>query len=197
LVIEDIHWADEATLDMLKFLGRRIQHSHVLMILTFRDDELTNRRLLTRLTGDLPARITVRVVLSPLSQSSVNQMAQRAHRPTEGLFAASGGNPFFVTEMLEHEPGAIPASVRDLVLARVARLSPPARNLAELTALVPGSAELWLIEQVFHTPAKTIDECVERGVLRGGPESLAFRHELARRAVEDSLSPGRARQFHA
>lgn len=197
LVVEDIHWADEATLDMLKFLGRRIQHSRVLLILTFRDDELTNQRLLTRLTGDLPARITVRVVLSPLSQNSVNQMAQRVHRQPEGLFVATGGNPFFVTEMLENEPGVVPASVRDLVLARVARLSTAARDLAELAALVPGGVELWVLEQVFHTPDPAIDECVERGVLRSNPERLAFRHELSRRAVEDSLFPGRARQFHA
>ena len=197
LVVEDIHWADEATLDMLKFLGRRIQHSPVLLILTFRDDEYTSRRLLTRLTGDLPAHNTVRVVLSPLSPNSIDQMAQRVRRSPEGLFAATGGNPFFVIEMLESEPGAVPASVRDLVLARVSRLSPAARDLAELAALSPGGAELWLLEQVFQAPALAMDECVERGVLRSNPESLAFRHELTRRAVEDSLSPGRSRQFHA
>jgi len=197
LVIEDIHWADEATMDMLKFLGRRVERSRVLLILTFRDDELTGRRLLTPLTGDLPAGITVRLVLSPLSQISVNRMAQRANRHTEGLFAATGGNPFFVTEILESEPGAVPASVRDLVLARVSWLSPPAREVAELAAVVPGGAEAWLIDQILENPAPAIDECVDRGVLRGDTETLSFRHDLARRAVEDSISPGRARQLHA
>ena len=196
IVVEDIHWADEATIDVLKFLGRRIQHSRVLLILTFRDDEPNSRHVLYRLAGDLPPRITTRIALSTLSENSVAQMALHAHRHPEGLFEATGGNPFFVSEMLEREAEGVPASVRDLVLARVSRLSPPARDLADLAALVPGGAELWIFEGGVQMETAALDECVELGVLRGNGEVLAFRHELARQAVENSLSPGHTWQLH-
>lgn len=196
IVVEDIHWADEATIDTLKFLGRRIQHSRVLLILTFRDDEHNSRQALYRLTGDLPPRITIRITLTALSEDSVAQMAQHAHRHPEGLYEVTGGNPFFVREMLESESEGVPESVRDLVLARLFRLSPAARDLAELVALVPGGTEPWIFEQGFQTPTTALDECVELGVLRWNGEILAYRHELARQAVENSLSPGHARQLH-
>jgi DNA-binding CsgD family transcriptional regulator len=197
LVVEDIHWADEATLDMLKYLGRRIEQTRTLLTLTFRDDEWAAGRLVTPLLADFPARLTLRLPLSPLSQDAVEQMAQRARRDAAGIFAATGGNPFFVSELLAGEPGAVPASVRDLVLGRIAQLSPAARDCAELIALIPGGAELPLLESIFPGPAPATDECVERGVLAAGAERLAFPHELARRAVADSLAPGRARRFHA
>lgn len=98
--------------------------------------------------------------------------------------------------MLESEAEGVPASVRDLVLAHVSRLSPAARDLAELAALVPGGTELWIFEQGFQTPTAALDECVELGVLRGNGEVLEFRHELARQAVKNSLSPGHARHLH-
>ena len=196
IVVEDIHWADEATFDMLKFLGRRIQRRRVLLILTFRDDESNSRHLLYRLTADLPRRITVRIALSALSETAVAQMAQHAQRHPERLFEVTGGNPFFVREMLESEAEGVPASVRDLVLARVSRLSPAARDLAELVALVPGGAETWIFEQGLPALTTALDECMGLGVLRANGEVLAFRHELARQAVENSLSPGHARHLH-
>jgi ATP/maltotriose-dependent transcriptional regulator MalT len=197
VVIEDIHWADEATFDMLKFLGRRIQHSQILMILTFRDDELDSRHLLWRLTGDLPPRITIRIALAALSEDTVAKMAQNAQRHTEGLFKVTGGNPFFVREMLERESEGVPASVRDLVVGRVSRLSADARELAELVALSPGGIELWILEQDLQTPPEALDECVEVGVLHWNGEILTYQHELARQAVENSLSPGHARFLHS
>jgi len=197
VVVEDIHWADEATIDMLKFLGRRIQHNRILLILTFRDDELSSRHLLWRLTGDLPPRITIRIALTALSENAVTQMAQNAERTPEGLFAMTGGNPFFVREMLESETEGVPGSVRDLVLARISRLSVDALELAELVALSPGGIELWILEQGFPNPTEALDECVEQGVLRWNGELLTYRHELARQAMENSLSPGHARFLHS
>jgi ATP/maltotriose-dependent transcriptional regulator MalT len=196
LVVEDIHWADEATFDMLKFLGRRLLHSRVLLILTFRDDELNRRHPVWRLTGDFPSRITLRIPLSALSEDTVARMAQHAHRRPGDLFAVTGGNPFFVREMLESETQGVPASIRDLVLARLSRLSLAARELAELASLSPGGTERWLFEQGFHAPDAALDECVENGVLRQNGELVAFRHELARQAVENSLLPGLARRLH-
>lgn len=196
LVIEDIHWADEATLDMLKHMGRRVDRSRILLILTYRDDEPASARFLARLTGDLLPGITLRLALAPLSQVSVEQMAQRVERPSEGLFAATGGNPFFVTEALESEPDAVPASVRDLVLARFARLSNNAALTAQAVALIPGGAELALLDAVFGEGSASIDECIGQGVLADADGRMTYRHELARRAVEDTVPPALARQLH-
>jgi predicted ATPase len=127
LVIEDIHWADEATLDLVKYLARRIHRIPDLLILTYRDDEMDRDHPLRRVLGDLPARDVIRMQLPPLSEAVVAALAKEAGRPTEQLYAATGGNPFYVTEVLaSHAPG-IPVTIRDAVMTRVARLSPGAR----------------------------------------------------------------------
>ncbi|HEY2592777.1 MAG TPA: AAA family ATPase, partial [Chloroflexota bacterium] len=103
VVFEDVHWADEATLDLIKFLGRRIQHTPALFILTYRDDEVGADHPLTAVFGDLPTRSLTRVRLQPLSPSAVATLAETANLPREDgdqLYAATGGNPFFVTEVL-------------------------------------------------------------------------------------------------
>src|SRR5918996_5005721 len=100
VVFEDVHWADEATLDVLKYIGRRIDRTRCLLVLTFRDDELRAQHPLRLVLGDLPSRLTLRVVLPLLSEAAVAELARRAERPVAGLHAVTGGNPFFVTEVL-------------------------------------------------------------------------------------------------
>lgn len=200
LVLEDLHWADEATLDVLKFLGRRIQHTRTLLILSYRNDEVSGNHPLRFLLGDLPASLTSRIKLPVLSLDAVERLARQSEWRPEGLYHATGGNPFFLTEILSSRE-AIPASVRDAVLVRFSRLSPPARAIVELTSLSPGAAEQWLIRELLQPDPAALDECLERGILRPGGApvggTLAFRHELARRAVEDSLLIGRSRDLHA
>lgn len=141
VILEDLHWADEATLDVLKYLGRRIQHLRVLLLVSYRDDEVSRNHPLRSLLGDLPASLTVRLALPQLSPAAVAQLARQAERRPEELYRVTGGNPFFVTEVLAGPAEGIPPSVRDAVLARCARLSPAARAIVELAALVPGAAE--------------------------------------------------------
>ncbi len=201
VIVEDLHWADEATLDVVKFLGRRIHHTATLLILSYRD-EISGGHPLRSLLGDLPAQSTLRLALPPLSPDAVERLARQAdHRP-EGLFHVTGGNPFFVTEILASQTEGVPPSVRDAVLARCARLSPAARSVVEVAALVPGSVEGRLLQEILNPDPATLDECVEHGILRPVGQSLArrnlaFRHELARQSVEDSLPVGRARLLHA
>src|SRR4029079_9131292 len=111
LVIEDAHWADEATLDLLKFLGRRIHQVRALLILTYRDDELGPQHPLRLLLGDLPARSTTRLALAPLSEEAVLRLAGGYGRPASGIYSATGGNPFFVTEVLASEQAGVPDTV--------------------------------------------------------------------------------------
>lgn len=85
LVIEDLHWADEATLDVLKFLGRRIQNTRTLLILSYRDDEVSGNHPLRFLLGDLPASLTSRIRLPVLSVGAVERLASQFHWRPEGL----------------------------------------------------------------------------------------------------------------
>ncbi len=196
LMLEDLHWADEATLDVVKYLGRRIQHTRALFLGTYRDDEIKRQHPLWFLLGDFPATLTDRIELPPLSADAVQTLARRSGRAIADLHAITAGNPFFVTEVIAAEGAGLPPSVRDAVLARTARLSEAAASIVEVAALVPGSVELQLIDAVLHPDPAAIDECVERGILHPAGTGLAFRHELARQSVEDSLPIGKVRALH-
>jgi DNA-binding CsgD family transcriptional regulator len=197
LVFEDIHWADEATLDLIKYLGRRLHRSATMLILTYRDDEMGAHHPLRCVLGDFPNKAVTRLQLPPLSEAAVITLARRACRSAEGLHAATGGNPFFVTEVLASNNHGVPATVRDAVLARASRLSPEAREVLDLASAVPLRVEQWLMEVTLTPDPETIDACIASGLLRPDRSGLSFRHELARRAVEDSLSPARLQLLHA
>jgi ATP/maltotriose-dependent transcriptional regulator MalT len=197
LIIEDMHWADDATLDLLKYLGRRIARTRAMVIVTYRSEEVHSRHALQIAIGYLPGAVVQRVPLASLSEIAVAKMAQASGRSVEGLHAATSGNPFYVTELLSVPAGEIPPSVRDVALARIGRLSSEARKVAELIALVPGRCETWLIQEVLGTQEAAIDECVLTGMTRYQDGTLAFRHELSRQAVEDSVAPAESRALHA
>jgi len=96
------------------------------------------------------------MLLAPLSESPVAQLARRAGRRFEGLYGITGGNPLFLTEVLAAGNDSVPATVRDVVLARAARLAPAARDIAELVCVVPGRTEPWLLEQTTRPDAAGI-----------------------------------------
>jgi DNA-binding CsgD family transcriptional regulator/tetratricopeptide (TPR) repeat protein len=196
VVIEDVHWADEATLDLLKFLGRRISSLAVLFIVTYRDDELGRDHPLWSVVGDLPGKAVARLSLTPLSEQAVTHLARQAHRSADQLYAITGGNPFFVTEALASASTGVPMTVRDAVLSRVARLSPAARTLLELASVVPGRTERWLLEAVLGSATSALEECVTSGMLSLDQTTVTFRHELARQAVESTLSLLRKPTLH-
>jgi DNA-binding CsgD family transcriptional regulator/tetratricopeptide (TPR) repeat protein len=198
-VVEDAHWADEATLDLLKFLGRRLEQVPCLLLVTYRDDEVTAHHPLRRLMGELPAARVARMQVPRLSAAAVEAMAKGALRSHEGLHAVTQGNPFFVSEMLQHGIEGVPQGVQDLVLARFARLSPAAQQVAQLGAIVPRRIDDWLLQAVLAPPLAAIEECLDAGLLvaDGKRQALAFRHELARVAIEQSLSVPRAQALHA
>ncbi|MFO0991849.1 MAG: AAA family ATPase [Hyphomicrobiales bacterium] len=195
LVFEDIHWADVATLDLLKYLGRRIRSAPVLMILTYRDDEIDARHALWSVLGNLPADATRRVHLEPLSETAVARLAQAAGQPVGRIHGQTGGNPFYVTEMLANPSARIPATVREAALARAVRLSPGARAVLELCSVVPNRIEFWLLDEPF--PSTLLDECIATGLMMLRNGAVMFRHELAREAVESTLPPHRLQLMHA
>jgi len=196
VVFEDMHWADEATLDLLKFLGRRIDRTHAMLTVTYRDDEVDPRHPLRYVIGDLPRASVNRMSIPPLSESAVAQLAKRAERPAQGLHGITGGNPLFVTEVLAAAVDTVPPTVRDAVLARAAWLPPQARDIAELVCVVPGKAEIWVLEQAAPLNDEAIEGCLRIGMVRFEDGSLAYRHELVRRAIESSLSLPRLQALH-
>ena len=192
LVVEDLHWADDGTLDLVALLGRRLVRSPGALVLTCRSEALADRPEVRRVIATLPRECMRRIEPRPLSAGAVALLAERAGRPMPDLHAASGGNPFYVTEVLAAaDRDGVPASVRDAVALRVAGISPAAREVAELAAVVPGAAEV----RLFGPRAAAIDECIAAGLLTLRDDTVAFRHDLARRAVEDAVSPIRRREL--
>jgi DNA-binding CsgD family transcriptional regulator/tetratricopeptide (TPR) repeat protein len=196
LVIEDVHWADEATLDVLRLLGRRIERLGALVVATYRSDELARTHPLRIVLGDVAtAPGVVRLQLDPLSPDAVAELARPYGVDVDDLYAKTAGNPFFVTEALAGD-GVVPATVRDAVLARSARLGPQARDLLDAVAIVPLRSELWLLEAIAGGAMGAFDECLSSGMLQSEDHAVAFRHELARRAVEESINPHRRVELH-
>jgi DNA-binding CsgD family transcriptional regulator len=196
-VFEDVHWADDATLDLLKFLGRRIDRVPALLVLSWRDDEVSTTHPLRRLLGELSPSLLTRLALKPLSEAAVDRLAQAAMRSSAGLHALTRGNPLFVSEMLRHGAEGMPLGVQDLVLARYSRLGPAARAMVSLAAIVPTRIEGALVDALQAPASAVIDECLNSGLLSAAEGTYFFRHELARVAIENSLSPPTTRALHA
>lgn len=206
LVIEDAHWADEATLDLVRHLARRVHRLRALVLVTFRSEDAVGTHALRVLFGDVAGASGVRRIdLSPLTLDAVRSLLA-AHRPAdvdetvepdaEELYAVTGGNPFFVTEVIAAGAGSVSRSVRDAVLSRVARLSTPARTALDVVALAGPRCEVALVEDVAPQVAPALDEALERGVLLLVGDVLTFRHELARLTVRDEIPAIRRRTSH-
>ncbi len=201
-VVEDAHWADEATLDLLRFVGRRLGGVGGLLVVTYRDDELPAGHPLRAVVGDvIRETTTIAIDLPPLSREAMAQLLTEAGRGTPDELAElqrlTAGNPFFVTEALTQAAKAVPLTVRDAVLARAGRLAPSARRVLDAAAVLPTRAEVWLLEELVGVDDAHLDACVDAGMLRPDrPGTVAFRHELARQAVIASLPPARARTLH-
>lgn len=197
VVLEDVHWADQATLDVLRVLGRRIDSTPALVLATYRDDEVTGDHPLRVVLGELAsAPGVVRLPVPPLSLDAVRELAEPHGVDGDAIHRLTRGNAFYVTEILAAGGGKLPETVRDAVLARVAFLDEPARRLLEAIAVVPPRAELWLLERVVPQELERLEACLESGVIRADRDGVAFRHELARLAVESTLAPHRRRVLH-
>jgi DNA-binding NarL/FixJ family response regulator/tetratricopeptide (TPR) repeat protein len=197
VAIEDLHWADEASLDVLRLLARRVEEAPLLVVATYRDDELDQAHPLRIVLGQLASSRTLRrVAVEPLSPDGVSTLAAPFAVDGDELYRKTGGNPFFVTEALAASTDEIPQTVRDAVLARLARLGAAERALVEASAVPRPHAELWLLEALVDGALDPLERCLASGVLTATENGVGFRHELARLAVEDSLPPDRRRALH-
>jgi DNA-binding CsgD family transcriptional regulator/tetratricopeptide (TPR) repeat protein len=204
-VFEDVHWADEATLDLLRYLGRRIAQTSTLLVMTYRDDELGTRHPLLTVLGDIGNSATcLRVPLSPLSKEAVRSLIQDRPVDLAALYHQTGGNPFYVTEILASKssanpggtPAGIPASIRDTVLARTARLSLSGQAVLEVAATIGMRIEPWLLEQAAGSEVDAVEESIAAGILLPSGDALAFRHDLTRQTILEVISPQRKPILH-
>jgi len=195
LVLEDLHWADEATLDVVALLAERIASAPALLVASYRDDELDRTHQLRLVLGELVRR-PGRMKLNSLSRAAVAELARPHGVDPDELYRRTGGNPFFVTEVLAAAGEHVPETVRDAVLARAARLSERARGLLDAAAVIPGQLELWLLKALAGELIDRLDECLASGILAAVGRGVAFRHELARLVVEEAISPERKLTLH-
>jgi DNA-binding CsgD family transcriptional regulator/tetratricopeptide (TPR) repeat protein len=196
-VIEDAHWADPLTLDLVRLLVRRLERLPVALILTFREDEVAANPPLRLLLGDLASAPGVtRIQLHPLTPNAVQELAGPTGLDGVELARVTGGNPFLVVETLA-SGGQLPASVRDAALARAGRLSLDARKVVDAAAVIGQRVDPGLLEAVAPGSGERVEEALARGVLLADEAGLGFRHELIREAIEESISPSRRAALHA
>lgn len=197
VVMEDVHWADDATLDFLRYIGRRIGDSNALVLCTYRDDELVRYHPLQVLLGDLAtSRTTVHLAVEPLSVAAVSDLSAGREVDPEYLHRLTGGNPFFLTEVLATGDD-VPRSVQEAVLAQVSRLGDGARRVVDAVSIAPRQLEVGYALELSGANVEDADETTgSGGVLVGAGEALRFRHELARAAVAESLPIARRLLLH-
>lgn len=196
MVVEDVHWADDATLDLLTHLGRRVGTLPTLVLVTARPE--ADPRVV-RVVGDLVTLAEVhRLEVAPLSLAAVSTLAGPAGLDPADVLRRTGGNAFFVNELVAAgAAGGVPGSVRDAILARLADLPPAARSVAEVLAVTPDGADLDLLRECAVARTEDVETCERSGLVVGVRGRFGYRHDLARQAVEDSLPAARSADLHA
>src|SRR4051794_16048352 len=196
MVVEDLHWADEATMDWLGYVARRVGRARALVIVTYRDVESGSDDDLAGLIGKVVSHgSTRRMTLPPLGPEAVRSLS--GDRDADEVLSVTGGNPFFVTELLASNSDAVPPSVADVVRSRVLDHSAPAQRMLAAAAVLGRPAAASLVAAVAGVLPGALDECTASGTLVATPDgSFTFRHELTRRAVEHAVPLVQARELH-
>ncbi|WP_082952321.1 ATP-binding protein [Mycobacterium kubicae] len=202
-VIEDAHWADGATLDLMRFLARRIDSLPMLLVVTYRDDQVDRNHPLSVALGDIATCAAVsRVRLEPLSRDAVAVLATGTGVNADQLHQLTGGNPFYATEVLAAgsaalQRNALPRNVAEAVWGRLGRLSTAARETAHAVAVCGPRVHPTLLHKVCPAADTGLAECLDAGVLLAEWDAIGFRHELARRATLDQIPDHECKILHA
>ncbi len=189
-VVEDLQWADDATLDALLLVSRRIERLPAMVVATFRDDEIDRTHRLQRLLGALGAAGVERIGLAPLSREAVGELVGFKGDELEDLYRATGGNPFYALEVAATPDATVPTSIRDVVLTRVLALPGATQRALEALSVVPTAAERWLVDAVVDGGAAVLDAAERAGLVVADAATVGFAHEIARRAVQSDLPAG-------
>lgn len=188
VVLEDLHWADDATLDVVRFIARRVRALPVVLVLTHRVEAAEVGSPLRRLLGSLRGPEVVRVVLEPLTLDAVASLAAGSSHAPDDVYRSTAGNPLFVTELLAAPPDTVPHTIRDVVLARCSLLPEDTFEALCRLAVVPARIERWLAGELVDGGQQTWSPAEHAGLLDGNATHVWFRHELVRRAVEQTMT---------
>ncbi|MGD9996466.1 MAG: AAA family ATPase [Ilumatobacteraceae bacterium] len=196
LVVDDLHWADQGTVDLLRFLLRRVGSTRTLLIGTVRDDEIDVSHPMRGLLGDVARSadaITLR--MEPLSVRAIAAMAEGLPIDPRRIEQLTGGNPFFVNEMLVHSGDDLPRSVRDAILSRTADLDGSAWDVLHLLACAAEAIPDHLLPSL-RVGLPALRDLDRAGLTRRGARGVAFRHDLCRLAITTTLPPGADAAIH-
>jgi DNA-binding CsgD family transcriptional regulator/tetratricopeptide (TPR) repeat protein len=191
VVFEDIHWADEATLDFIKFFARRISRTKCLFVLTARDDEINQQHSLRNVLADLSPDTFTRIELPPLSKEAVQKLADEKGYDGEDVYSITSGNPFYVNEILASYSAGVPHNIKDSVLSVYNNLEDDAKNLWQQLSVIPEGLEVERLNKIAHSWHEAIGNCIAIRILIIKNNKIRFKHELYRRTIEGSLSPFR------
>ncbi len=189
LVFEDIHWADEATLDFVKFFARRISRMKCLFILTCRDDEISQQHSLRKVLGDLASDTFTRIQLTPLSRQAVYKLADEKGYDAENVYSISGGNPFYVNEILASYSPGVPDNIKDAILSVYDRQEEGTKNAWQIFSVIPEGLEINRFAKLKASWDEEMDHCFALKIIIIKNDKIIFKHELYRRTIESSLSP--------
>jgi DNA-binding CsgD family transcriptional regulator len=186
MVIEDVQWAGEATLDAIKFLGRRIGDTGGVLVLTYRDDEVDVDHPLRAVLGAIPPGSVTRIRLEGLSADAVAVMLEGTPHDVATVMALTDGNPLFVSELAATAEGEIPTSIADLVLVKITHLGEPARQFLRSLSVIPQPIPVSWARQLVDNADELLAESTASSLIELD-ETVRFRHELVRRVIEASL----------
>lgn len=198
LFFEDIHWADESTIDFIKFFARRIARVKCLLVLTSRDNEITFTHHLRTLFSELPPTTFTKVSLNLLSREAVNELSKsKGSFSGERIYELTSGNPFYVFEILNSPQHRIPERVKDSILTVYHSKSAEVKALWEFLSILPGvRIEQSLVPILERDFSNGLDACVEQGIILWRPDHFSFKHQLYQLTVEESLSTSKRKMLH-
>jgi ATP/maltotriose-dependent transcriptional regulator MalT len=209
LVVEDLHWADRSTREMLALLAHQLRGG-VLLLLTLRTDESPREPGMARFVAELGRRSDRHIVLQPLTrEQQARQLSEILGVPPrrdllDDVYRRAEGNPFFAEELLAlGSDGRLPCTVRDLLLLRLDALAPATQQLLRTGSVLGRQFAQPLLEAVAGMSAERVEEALRPAVLAhvlvptdGAGSGYVFRHALLQEAVAGTLLPGEAARMH-
>ena len=196
LVIDDLHWADQGTVDLLRFVLRRIRRTSSLVVGMVRDDEIGMTHAMRPLLGDVARSAHASsLALPPLSLGAITDLIGERPVDPAWLHHVTGGNAFFVCEMLDHSGDSLPTTVRDAILARTVGLDVPEWDVLHLLACAPGAIPDELLPHL-GVSVESLRSLDEAKLIRRSSRGLAFRHDLCRLAVASVIPLGAEPGLH-
>ncbi|MEM9760890.1 MAG: AAA family ATPase, partial [Pseudomonadota bacterium] len=188
VLVEDVHWADDATVDFLRFLTRRIAGTRLMLVLTARSDGALGRYKVRRIMGDAISHDAIRLELGPLSQETIARLAEDAGANADQLKELTGGNAFFVTELLNSQDGRRSESIEESVLLRADRLGASQREVLDTASVFPRQIERAHLSALL---GRDVDQALlsiaDEGFLVLANDAFEFRHVLVRQAINLAL----------